>query len=76
MDLLNLIRWKVADFDGTKMHEGLKAVVHHVEIAERHFDDGAKYEDYFYTDVIYRTNPAFERNCAKRRRGNGYLEPL
>lgn len=60
MDLLNLIRQKVIDFEGTTMHEGLKAVVHHIEIAERHFDDGAKYEDYFYTDVIYRTNQAFE----------------
>jgi len=37
MDLLNLIRQKVRDFEGTTMHEGLKAVVHHIEIAERHF---------------------------------------
>ncbi|MEL6988608.1 MAG: hypothetical protein AAGK97_12360 [Bacteroidota bacterium] len=60
MDLINLIREKSKFFENDECYQGLQAIITHIEIAERHFKKGKNGEEYFYTDVIYRTNQAFE----------------
>jgi len=60
MDLLKLIREKIEVFAGTDRYLGLKSVVIHIEIAERHFIAGRDGADYLFNDVIYRTNQGFE----------------
>lgn len=60
MDILSIVKEKCKTFAGTSSELGLDAVIHHIEIAERHFDQGRVSGDYLYTDVIYRTNQAFE----------------
>lgn len=60
MDLLPLAKKKCDVFRGTDSHQGLEAVIHHMEIAEKHFEQGKVAGEYLYTDVIYRTNQAFE----------------
>jgi hypothetical protein len=60
MDLLKLIEDKCSYFSGTPTIQGLKEVVSHIEVAERHFENGKKGDDYLFTDVIYRSNHAYE----------------
>lgn len=60
MDLLRLIRSKIITFEGTTSQQGLEAVIHHIEIAENHFEQSKQLGEYLLTDVIYRTNHAFE----------------
>lgn len=60
MDLLNIIREKAKSFGGTTAGEGVDAVIHHIDIAESHFNSAKSTGEYLYTDVIYRTNQAFE----------------
>ena len=60
MDLLHLIKSKASSFDGTPSQQGIEAVIHHIEIAENHFEQGKALGEYMFTDVIYRTNQAFE----------------
>jgi hypothetical protein len=60
MDLLLLIKNKCEIFGGTNSSQGLRAVILHIEIAEKHFELGKTSGEYLYTDVIYRTNQAFE----------------
>lgn len=60
MDLLKLIKSKTKSFEGTPSEQGLDAVVHHIEISESHFELGKSNGEHLYTDVIYRTNQAFE----------------
>ena len=60
MDLIELIREKINIFSGTENYFGLQSVVTHIEVAERHLDMGKKGDDNYFTDVIYRTNQAFE----------------
>jgi hypothetical protein len=60
MDLLPLVKKKCEAFRGTESAQGLEAVVLHIEIAEKHFEKGKSSGEYLYTDVIYRTNQAFE----------------
>ncbi|MCE8019317.1 hypothetical protein HOP51_04165 [Halomonas sp. MCCC 1A11036] len=60
MDLLNIIKSKVQIFQGTGSQQGLEAVVHHIEIAESHFGQSKNLGEHLYTDVIYRSNQAFE----------------
>lgn len=60
MDLLKLIKDKCDSFSDTEIFSGLKSVISHIEIAERHLEMGKMGDDYFFTDVIYRTNQAFE----------------
>lgn len=60
MDLLLLVKKKCATFRGTDSSQGLEAVIHHIETAEKHFEQGKSSGEYLYTDVIYRTNQAFE----------------
>lgn len=60
MDLLTLIKDKCYSFSDLEAAQGLKSIILHLEAAEHHLDRGRKGEDYLFTDVIYRTNQAFE----------------
>jgi hypothetical protein len=60
MDLLKLIKDKCNSFSDTEIFQGLESVISHIEIAERHLEMGKMGDDYLFTDVIYRTNQAFE----------------
>jgi len=60
MDLIESIREKINVFSDTDNYLGLQTIVTHIEVAERHFDMGKKGDDHYFTDVIYRTNQAFE----------------
>lgn len=60
MDLLKLIKDKCNSFSDTEIFQGLESVISHIEIAERHLEIGKMGDDYLFTDVIYRTNQAFE----------------
>ena len=60
MDLLESIREKLIFFSDTDHYLGLQSVVSHIEVAEHHLEMGRKSDDYYFTDVIYRTNQAFE----------------
>lgn len=61
MDLLEDIRRKTAALEGQEVLEGVKAVVRHIEVAERYLAQArTSNEDDLFNDVIYRTNQAFE----------------
>ena len=61
MDLLRLINDKCSYFSDTSAIQGLRSVILHIEMAERHFENGKKGDDYrLFTDVIYRSNQAYE----------------
>jgi len=60
MDLLKLIKSKASSLAGTNSQQGLEAVIHHIEIAELHFEQGRHNGEHLFTDVIYRSNQAFE----------------
>ena len=60
MDLLKLIKSKIKSFESTPSEQGVDAVVHHIEISEGHFEQAKSNGEHLYTDVIYRTNQAFE----------------
>lgn len=61
MNTLDLLRQK-ADQIGTRLPKsGITAVIRHIEMAERHFSNARETSDGdLFTDVIYRTNQAFE----------------
>lgn len=61
MDLLKEIREKIKSGTTSSGGCGLDSVLTHIEIAERHHLRAKKDRDeHLYTDVIYRTNHAFE----------------
>lgn len=60
MNLVQLLKDKSQVFEGTDLYLGIEAVIHHIEIAETHFERAKEYGEHLYTDVIYRTNQAFE----------------
>ena len=60
MDLLKLVNKKTSVFSDTEASQGLANVVQHIDIATKHYENGKKGDDYLFTDVIYRTNQAFE----------------
>jgi hypothetical protein len=61
MDTLNLIRNKLASIANETKRLSTGTVITHIERAEQLFDLGLRNEDsQFFTDVIYRTNHAFE----------------
>ena len=61
MDILKLIQSKVQRFSGTPFQKRLESVIHHIEIAEKHHERGKnENSDFLFTDVLYRTNHAFE----------------
>ena len=61
MDLLKQIKDKVTSNPDWSGARGLQSVLTHIEIAERyHHRAKADRDEHLYTDVIYRTNHAFE----------------
>lgn len=61
MDLLQQIKTKLASDPHWAPSPGLKSVLTHVEVAERyHLRAHAERDEHLYTDVIYRTNHAYE----------------
>jgi hypothetical protein len=61
MDLLREIKEKIRSNASSDDARGLESVLSHIEIAERHHLRAKKERDeHLYTDVIYRTNHAFE----------------
>ena len=61
MDILNLIRKKSQILQAHEKFMGLDAVITHIESAEKYLSRGKnEKDDNCYTDVIYRTNHAFE----------------
>lgn len=61
MDLLKEIRDKINSNSDRANSRGLKSVLTHIEIAERYYHRAkAERDEHLYTDVIYRTNHAFE----------------
>jgi hypothetical protein len=61
MDLLQEIREKLKGNPGLSLGRGLESVATHIEVAEKyHCRAKAENDEHLYTDVIYRTNHAFE----------------
>jgi len=61
MNLVEILRSRVADLSHGDYVVGLKAVLQHIEVAESHLERGkATSEETAFTDAIYRTNQAFE----------------
>lgn len=61
MDILKEIKEKVKSNSDWSVQSGVQSVVTHIEIAERyHFRAKSERDEHLYTDVIYRTNHAFE----------------
>ena len=61
MDLLQEIRKKVKLDESLSTSEGIQAVITHIERAESFLTIGKRDDDInYFTDVIYRTNHAFE----------------
>jgi hypothetical protein len=61
MDLLAQIKQKLTSRENWRGATGIESVVMHIEIAERHhFRAKTERDEHLYTDVIYRTNHAYE----------------
>ena len=61
MDLIEILRSRVADLPEGDYIIGLKAVLQHIEVASSHLERGKTAgEETAFTDAIYRTNQAFE----------------
>jgi hypothetical protein len=60
VDLLKLLKDKAEYFSTSEDDRGVSSVVTHIEIAERHYENGKSGDDYLFNDVIYRSNQAFE----------------
>lgn len=60
MNLLELLKSKAAYFSVSEEDSGISSLISHIEIAERHYENGKSGDDYLFTDVIYRSNQAFE----------------
>lgn len=61
MDLLQEIREKLQENSHLSLGGGLDSVLTHIEVAEKyHYRAKSDNDEHLYTDVIYRTNHAFE----------------
>lgn len=61
LDLVETLRSKITKLENGDHSSGLQATLGHIEAAIRHFERGQKeLDETLYTDVIYRTNQAFE----------------
>jgi len=61
MDLIEILRRRIDALDVGAHTPGLRAVLQHVEVAEKHLVRGTEDpDDSAFTDAIYRTNQAFE----------------
>ena len=61
MDLLKLIWNKLDKVRQVDRPKGIIAIIKHIEIAEKYYLKGlSEKNDHYFTDVVYRTNHAFE----------------
>lgn len=60
MNILELIREQIHHIRELSSDISLEAVLVHLERAEVFYEYGKKGDDHFFTDVVYRTNQAFE----------------
>lgn len=61
MDTLQLLREKRDELRSLRPTDGVDAALRHIEVAERHFGRGrAEGDSDLFTDVVFRTNHAFE----------------
>lgn len=61
MDTIEIIKAKIEHLTGFGMARGMPSVLRHIEIAENYFNRARiEREEDMFTDVIYRTNHAFE----------------
>lgn len=61
MDILETIKAKIRSIPSGELSAGVKAVISHIETAEKYFHRATQEnEENLFTDVIYRTNHAFE----------------
>ena len=61
MDILKEIKGKLGKVSEDDRPKGINAVLAHIEIAEKYYSKGITEKDeHYFTDVIYRTNHAFE----------------
>lgn len=61
MDLLSEIREKLKGNPSLTLSSGIEAVATHIEVGEKyHYRAKLENDEHMYTDVIYRTNHAFE----------------
>lgn len=61
MDILRQIKSKLAKVSPQDRPDGINAVLSHIDIAERYYEKASEEKDEnYYTDVVYRTNHAFE----------------
>jgi len=61
MDILETIKEKIRAIPTSELSSGVRAVISHIETAEKYFHRAKnKNEEELFTDVIYRTNHAFE----------------
>lgn len=61
MDVLDVLRTKATRLPDSSVREGLRAVIRHIEAAERHLIRAESEGDQeAYNDALYRTNQAYE----------------
>jgi len=61
MNILEILSSRVDELGAGDYIQGLRAVLQHIEVAEKHLDRGkGSGDDTAFTDAIYRTNQAFE----------------
>ncbi|MDB4837004.1 hypothetical protein OAH87_00860 [Marinomonas sp.] len=61
MDILKEIKGKLSKVSDEDRPKGINAVLAHIEISEKYYVKGiAEKDEHYFTDVIYRTNHAFE----------------
>lgn len=61
MDILKEIRVKIGKVSEGDRPRGINAILAHIEIAEKYYHKGnSEKDEHYFTDVIYRTNHAFE----------------
>lgn len=76
MDLLQVVNQEIAKLPPGPHQDGLKAVSTHIETGFRHLARGEKENDETaFTDVIYRTNQAFEGSVKEAYRVLANLNP-
>lgn len=61
MDLIKRIKQKINKEHFHEIPKGINAILTHIQIAENYFEKAQKEKnEHYFTDVIYRTNHAFE----------------
>lgn len=61
MDILKVIKDKIKNVQPDDRPKGITAIISHIEIAEKYYEKGSSEKDEnYFTDVVYRTNHAFE----------------